>query len=61
MDSDKLTQPKDHEKKSLNFIFPIKYEIPKSLSRLTINSLRPSFATLIEGGGVKHPRYFRSG
>ena len=26
-----LTQPMDHEKKSLNFIFPTKYVIPKSL------------------------------
>ena len=26
----------DPEKKSLNFIFPIKYVIPKSLSRLAI-------------------------
>ena len=27
----KLTQPMDPEKKSLNFIFPTKYVIPKSL------------------------------
>ena len=26
-----LTQPMDPEKKSLNFIFPTKYVIPKSL------------------------------
>ena len=29
--SKKLTQPMDPEKKSLNFIFPTKYVIPKSL------------------------------
>ena len=30
-ESAKLTQPMDPEKKSLNFIFPTKYVIPKSL------------------------------
>ncbi len=36
-----LTQPMDPEKKSLNFIFPTKYVIPKSLSRLDIGQVRP--------------------
>ena len=30
----------DPEKKSLNFIFPTKYVIPKSLSRLAIGQVR---------------------
>ena len=34
-----LTQPMDPEKKSLNFIFPTKYVIPKSLSRLAIGQV----------------------
>ena len=49
-----LTQPMDPEKKSLNFIFPTKYVIPKSLSRLAIGQVSNSVIsgvhiTLING------------
>ena len=38
----------DPEKKSLNFIFPTKYVIPKSLSRLAIGQV--SFPTTFSKG-----------
>ena len=48
--SHKLTQPMDPEKKSLNFIFPTKYVIPKSLSRLAIGQVsKDSFINTFAG------------
>ena len=50
-----LTQPMDPEKKSLNFIFPTKYVIPKSLSRLAIGWVRMAYK--FGGWSDHHLRY----
>ena len=42
-----LTQPMDPEKKSLNCIFPTKYVIPKSLSRLAIGQVSHNLFILV--------------
>ena len=43
-----FTQPMEPEKNSLNFIFPTKYVIPKSLSRLAIGQVSNMQKYLLE-------------